>query len=80
ITDSSSISAVTSLTVQIFENQTANYFSATLKVMLSNHYLQLIPYIWFLMVIPSSVVTLQSNTGLVINKELLTNSIPLNLK
>ncbi|KAF8995687.1 hypothetical protein BDQ17DRAFT_1330410 [Cyathus striatus] len=68
ITDSSSISTVTPLAVHIFENQIANYFSATLKVMLSNRYFQLIPYIRFLTVIPSSVVTLRSNTGLVINQ------------
>ncbi|KAF9008267.1 hypothetical protein BDQ17DRAFT_1323630 [Cyathus striatus] len=66
--NSSSISTVTSLAVQISENQIANYFSATLKVMLGNRYFQLIPLIRFLIVIPSSVVTLQSNTGLVINQ------------
>ncbi|KAF8988916.1 hypothetical protein BDQ17DRAFT_1434815 [Cyathus striatus] len=69
ITDSSSISAITSLGVQIYENHTVNYFNATPRVILSNYYFQLIPSIRFIMAIPSSVVTLQSNIGLVINKE-----------
>ncbi|KAF9003360.1 hypothetical protein BDQ17DRAFT_1425321 [Cyathus striatus] len=66
ITDSSSISAITSLGVQIHENHTANYFSATPRVILNNYYFQLVPSIRFIVAIPSAVDLKSQTTHLVV--------------
>ncbi|KAF9000963.1 hypothetical protein BDQ17DRAFT_1426796 [Cyathus striatus] len=67
VTDSSSIAVISYLGVQVFENTTANHFSATLQatVPLDTRYYQHIFSIQFLLVLPSSVITIQRNGGLV---------------
>ncbi|KAF9011952.1 hypothetical protein BDQ17DRAFT_1232992, partial [Cyathus striatus] len=74
VTDSSKISAISSLGVQVFENSIANHFTAfpQATVFLYTHHFQLISPIQFLVVIPPSVITVQPDGGVALDTEYMT--------